>query len=195
MTLTQEIKSQLKSYINRYIQFSDQEINSFFMYLELTSYSKKEILLDTNQICKHHYFIIKGLLRAHYINEKGADKIIQFAIENWWITNLESYARETPSTFTIDTLEKSTILSISKKNLELAFLEIPKLERLFRIIAENTLVAIQRKNEFYMKLNSKDRFLTLLESIPDFLQRVPMYMIASYLDITPEYLSEIRKNL
>ena len=77
----------------------------------------------------------------------------------------------------------------------MAFIEIPKLERLFRIISENTLVAIQRKNEFYMKLNSKERFMTLLESIPDFLQRVPMYMIASYLDITPEYLSEIRKKL
>jgi CRP-like cAMP-binding protein len=189
------MKQQLKTYINRYVSFSDDEMDSFFKYLELKSYSKKEILLETNQICKHHYFIVDGLLRAHYINEKGTDKIIQFAIENWWITNLESYVRETPSIFTIDTLEKSTILSISKNNLEKAFIEIPKLERLFRVIAENTLVAIQRKNEFYMKLNSKERFLTLLESIPDFLQRVPMYMIASYLDITPEYLSEIRKKL
>ncbi len=189
------MKQQLRAYINRYVSFSEEETDSFFKYLEVNSYSKKEILLETNQVCKHHYFIISGLLRAHYVNEKGVDKIIQFALENWWITNLESYVRNTPSTFTIDALENSTILSISKENLEKAFLEVPKLERLFRIIAENTLVAIQRKNEFYMKLNSKDRFLTLLESIPDFLQRVPMYMIASYLDITPEYLSEIRKNL
>lgn len=190
-----KIKNQLKTYINRYIPFSDEETDSFFKYLVINSYSKKEILLETNQVCKQHYFIIDGLLRAHYINEKGTDNIIQFAIENWWMTNLESYVRETPSTFTIDTLEKSTILSISKDNLEKAFIEIPKLERLFRIIAENTLVAIQRKNEFYMKLSSKERFITLQRDIPDFLQRVPMYMIASYLDITPEYLSEIRKNL
>lgn len=195
MTPGLEIKNQLKKYINRYITFSDEDTKIFLKYLELKPYSKKEILLETGQICNYHYFIIDGLLRAHYINEKGVDKIIQFAIENWWITNLESYVRNTPSTFTIDALEKSIILSISKDNLEKAFTEIPKLERLFRIIAENTLVAIQRKNEFYMKLNSKDRFLTLLESIPGFLQRVPMYMIASYLDITPEYLSEIRKNL
>jgi len=189
------MKQQLKTYINRYVSFSDEETDSFFKYLEVNSYTKKEILLETNQVCKHHYFIIDGLLRAHYINEKGVDKIIQFAIENWWITNLESFVRETPSTFSIDALEKSTILSISKENLEKAFIEIPKLERLFRIIAENTLVAIQRKNEFYMKLSSKERFLTLQRDIPDFLQRVPMYMIASYLDITPEYLSEIRKGL
>lgn len=193
--MTRNIKEQLKSYINRYILFSDEEVDSFFKYLVIKSYSKKEILLETNQICKHHYFILNGLVRAHYINEKGVDKIVQFAIENWWITNLESYVRETPSTFTIDALEESILLSISKNNLEKAFIEIPKLERLFRIIAENTLVAIQRKNEFYMKLNSKERFLTLQRDIPDFLQRVPMYMIASYLDITPEYLSEIRKNL
>jgi len=190
-----KIKNQLKTYINRYIPFSDKETDSFFKYLAINSYSKKEILLETNQVCKQHYFIISGILRAHYINEKGTDKIIQFAIENWWITNLESYVRESPSNFTIDTLEQSIVLSISKENLEKAFIEIPKLERLFRIIAENTLVAIQRKNEFYMKLSSKERFLTLQRDIPDFLQRVPMYMIASYLDITPEYLSEIRKNL
>jgi CRP-like cAMP-binding protein len=189
------MKQQLKTYINRYISFSDDETDSFFKYIEVNTYSKKEVLLEINQVCKHHYFIINGLLRAHYTDEKGTDKIIQFAIEDWWITNLESYVRESPSTFTIDTLEKSTILSISKTKLELAFIEIPKLERLFRIIAENTLVAIQRKNEFYMKLNSKERFLTIQRHIPDFLQRVPMYMIASYLDITPEYLSEIRKNL
>ncbi|MBL4642977.1 MAG: Crp/Fnr family transcriptional regulator [Flavobacteriaceae bacterium] len=195
MTSAPKIKNQLKSYINRYIPFSAEETDSFFKYLAIKSYSKKEILLETNQVCKQHFFIIEGLLRAHYTNEKGTDKIIQFAIENWWMTNLESYVRETPSNFTIDTLEKSTILSISKDNLEKAFIEIPKLERLFRIIAENTLVAIQRKNEFYMKLSSKERFLTLQRDIPDFLQRVPMYMIASYLDITPEYLSEIRKNL
>lgn len=195
MNASEEIQQQLKKYINRYIPFSDQETTSFLKHIELNTYLRKEVLLNTNQICKQHFFIINGLLRAHYISEKGTDKIIQFALENWWITNLESYVRETPSTFTIDALEDSTILSISKEKLELAFIEIPKLERLFRIISENTLVAIQRKNEFYMKLNSKERFMTLLESIPDFLQRVPMYMIASYLDITPEYLSEIRKKL
>jgi len=195
MTSVPEIKKQIKTYINRYISFSNKETDSFFKHIAIDSISKKEILLETNQVCKHHYFLIDGILRAHYINEKGTDKIIQFAIENWWITNLESYVRETPSNFTIDALEKSTILSISKVNLEKAFVENPKLERLFRIIAENTLVAIQRKNEFYMKLSSKERFLTLQRDIPDFLQRVPMYMIASYLDITPEYLSEIRKRL
>lgn len=189
------MKQQLKNYMNRYVSFSDKEIDLFFNYLEVNTYTKKEILLEINQICNHHYFIIDGLLRAHYINEKGNDKTIQFAIENWWITNLESYVRETPSTFIIDALEKSTILSINKENLEKAFLQIPKLERLFRMIAENTLIAIQRKNEYYLNLSSKQRFITLLESIPDFLQRVPMYMIASYLDMTPEYLSEIRKSI
>ena len=189
------MKQQLKTYINRYIPFSDDETDLFFSYLAVNTFSKKDSLLEVNQICKHHYFIIDGLLRAHYVNEKGVDKIIQFALENWWVTNLESYVRETPSNFTIDALEKSTVLSISKENLEKAFIEIPKIERLFRIIAENTLVAIQRKTEFYMKLSSKERFLTLQRDIPHFLQRVPMYMIASYLDITPEYLSEIRKNL
>lgn len=188
-------QKQLKEYINRYIPFSDQEVLLFFEFLEIKKLSKRECLLPTNQVCNHHYFILEGLLRSYYIDEKGIDRIIQFAIENWWVTNLESYVRETPSTFTIEALEASTVLSISKPNLELAFIKIPKLERFFRIVTENTLVAIQRKNEYYMKLNSKDRFETLLKSIPDFLQRVPMYMIASYLDITPEYLSEIRKRL
>lgn len=94
----------------------------------------------------------------------------------------------------IQAIEETTILSISKKNLEQAFLKLPKIERLFRLIAEKRLVAQQRSSHLFMKAASKERYFHLVKSIPNFAQRVPQYMLASYLNITPEYLSELRKS-
>ena len=183
----------LKSYLNRYVAFSNDEIEIIYKNLSLHIFEKKEFLLKQNSICRHRFFILEGLVRCFNTSEKGVEEISLFAIENWWITNLDSFINETPSHSAIQALEKTEVLSISKSKLEMLYVSVPKLERAFRIITEKTLIAIQRKDEVYMKMSSKERYLSLVELIPGFAQRVPQYMIASYLDITPEYLSEIRK--
>ena len=187
------MKEQIRKYLNRYVEFSDTEIDAFYSKLIVSDYTKKEFLFQEGQSCTHRYFILKGLVRTFYIDNNGNEKITQFAIENWWITDLESFVNETPSTTSIQTLEKTTLLKISKTELELLFLEIPKLERLFRIITEKTLIAIQRKNDVYLRMKNKDIYELFLNQNPEFVQRVPQYMIASYLEMTPEYLSGIRK--
>ncbi|MGH1386490.1 Crp/Fnr family transcriptional regulator [Kordia sp.] len=188
------MKSQLFTYLNRYVSFESEEIDLIFNSLSQKTFHKKEFLLAQYQVCKHRFFILEGLVRYYKTDSDGNENISLFGIENWWITNLDSFINEVPSHNAIQAVENTTVLYISKSDLELLYEKVPKLERAFRIITEKTLIAIQRKDEIYMKQNSKERYYSLVDTIPNFAQRVPQYMIASYLDITPEYLSEIRKN-
>ncbi|WP_430411444.1 Crp/Fnr family transcriptional regulator [Kordia sp.] len=188
------MKSQLADYLNRYTTFDSEEIDLIFNSLSQKIFQKKEYLLEQYQVCTYRFFIVEGLVRYFKTDSNGNENISIFGIENWWITNLDSFVNEIPSHNTIQALEKTIVLCISKNDLELLYEKVPKLERAFRLITERMLIAIQRKDEIYMKQSSKERYNGLVDQIPNFTQRVPQYMIASYLDITPEYLSEIRKN-
>lgn len=188
------MKKQLHTYLNRYVSFSEEEIDLFYNYLTLQTFQKKEFILKEGDVCKIKFFITKGLTRTFKVDDKGNENVIHFGIENWWVTNMVSFITEQPSLLYIQALEETTILTISKVNLEKAYAAIPKLERMFRIITEKMFIAIERKNEHYIKMTSKERYQVFINELKVFSQRVPQYMIASYLDITPEYLSELRKN-
>lgn len=188
------MKEQIKLYFNRYVEFNDSEIDEFYSKTEVKIFQKHDYILREGQICKYNYFVISGLVRSFYINHKGKDNITQFALENWWLTNMESFISQNPSHLSIQAIEKTQILIITKDNLEQLYVSIPKLERLFRIITEKMLIANQRRHDFYLQMKSKDRYECFINFFPDFTQRVPQYMIASYLKFTPEYLSELRKS-
>lgn len=188
------MKEQLGAYFNRYVFLSDADIELLYSSLTLKELNNKGVLLHQGDICHHRFFILEGLIRFYETDHKGNERIDSFGIENWWVTNLDSFINNTPSRQTIQALEKTKVLHISKSQLETLFQSIPQLERAFRIITENMLIAIQRKDEVYMRKTSGERYFNLINKIPNLSQRVPQYMIASYLNITPEYLSEIRKN-
>lgn len=188
------MKENLKKYIARYVDLEGLEFESFYSLMNEKQYAKKEFLLNSGSVCKYQYFIVQGLIRSFYIDNQGVERIVQFGIENWWVTNIDSFSNQKPSEVHIQALEPTTALLISKESLEMAYSEIPKIERLFRLISEKTLIAQQRNSHFYMKETSKDRYYGLIKTIPNFAQRVPQYMIASYLDITPEYLSDLRNS-
>ncbi|MBO3697917.1 Crp/Fnr family transcriptional regulator [Roseivirga sp. E12] len=187
------MKTQLQNYFNRHISLTEAQFEEVYSCFEIKTYQKKDLLLREGEVCQHKYFIIDGLIRSYYIDDKGTEKITQFAIENWWVTNTESFALQRPSNINLQAVEETTVLRIKKDDLDVLLVEIPALEKFFRIVAENMVIAIQRRYGFYMKMNSKIRYEHFVEWIPDFAQRVPLYMIASYLDITPEYLSQLRK--
>ncbi len=151
-------------------------------------------MLRQSEICRYKYFILKGLTRSYHTDEDGEENINSFAVEKWWLTEFDSFINKSPSHNSIQALEDTTLLAISKSNLERLHQQIPKLEKTFRIITERYAIALQRKYDVFMKKNSKSRYDFLVNSIPNFANRVPLYMIASYLDITPEYLSAIRKS-
>jgi len=187
------MNEQIKKHFSRYVEFNETEIAEIFSKLTQKVFDKKDYLLKEGQICKNNYFLTSGLVRSFYIDNKGNEKITQFALENWWVTNMESYIKSIPSYSSIQAIEKTTVLIIDKIELEKLFITIPKLERYFRMITENMLIAIQRRNDIYLQMKSKDRYDDLIQNFPVFAQRVPQYMIASYLEITPEYLSVLRK--
>jgi len=188
------VKEQFKQYINRYVTFTDAEVDKIYNEFQLRTFDKKKYLLQQGEICKHNYFILSGLTRSFYISPKGNEKITLFAVDNWWITNTESFVKETPSQIYIQAIENTAVLAIDKLSLEKLYGANPKIERLFRILNENMLIAVQRKYDVYLQMKSKERYYNFIKSLPNFVQRVPQYMIASYLEITPEYLSELRKN-
>lgn len=183
----------LKQYINRYVSCSDEEFELITPYLKLQTFKKRELILSEGQICKQYYFITEGLVRFYYIDEKASEVITQFAIEHWWFTNYESYILKRPSRVYIQAIEPTTLLSISKFQFDELLNKLPKLERFFRLITENMLIATQKKYEYYLKMSSKDKYDEIVKHLPQLIQRVPQYMIASYLEISPEYLSQIRK--
>ena len=183
----------LRSYIERYVSLEPQDYAVIDQYFEEKSSPKKGFLLEVGKVCTHNYFLLKGITRSYYLDANGHERIIQFGKENWWVTAMDSFINGQPSQINIQALEEVTALAISKEKLEDLYQQVPKMERLFRKVAENWLIAQQRNSHFFMKENSKERYQKLVQSIPNFVQRVPQYMIASYLDISPEYLSEIRK--
>jgi len=192
--MNNQMKEQLQDYLNRYdLKFEEEEVDLIYEQLEVKEFEKKAFLLTEGQVCRYHFFILKGLVRSFYIDDKGIERITQFGLENWWITNLESFKDKTPSLLTMQAIERTKVLCLSSTNLESLYFSVPKLERLFRIITERTLIAVQRRADFYRRKGSKERYDFLIKMLPNFAQRVPQYMLASYLEISPEYLSELRK--
>lgn len=189
------MKKQLGIYLNKYAFFAQGEIDLIYNSCFHKVYKKKEFLLKSEEVCTYKFFVGKGLVRQYILKENGNEKIQGFALENWWITNLDSFINESPSVSAIQAIEETTVLQISKKDIENLYIQLPKLERVFRIISEKMIIALQRRHDVYMDQSSSDRYTTFINQIPHFAQRVPQYMIASYLDITPEYLSEIRKTI
>lgn len=187
------MEQQLEDYFQRYAKLTTADLESISSRLTLNKFSKKAYLLEQDQTCKHNYFILQGLVRLFYIDPKGHEQITQFAIENWWVTSLESFINGTPSYIAIQAVEDSSVYALHKTDLEELYETIPSLNKIFRRVYENMLIASQRRSDLYIKLSSRDRYYHFVTHQPDFAQRVPQYMIASYLEITPEYLSELRR--
>ncbi|GAA3627322.1 Crp/Fnr family transcriptional regulator [Flavivirga jejuensis] len=161
-------KEQLKNYFNRYVDFSNTAIDEIYTKLESKTFQKQEYILQQGQICKSKYFIISGLIRSFHIDHKGNEKITQFALENWWLTNMESYITQTPSRLYIQAIEKTQLLLFNKDVLEELYFSIPQLERFFRIVTENMLIANKRRHDFYLQMKSKDRYHGFINFFPKF---------------------------
>lgn len=184
----------LIEYIKRYVAISQTEIDTFNSYLKPKKIKKKEFLLKEGQTCKSRYFITKGCIRLYYIDNKGNEQTIHFGIDNWWITDYESLINEVSSKLYIQAIENTELLELSQENFEKLCVDLPKTERFFRIIMEKTYIASQKRLEYMFSLSGEDLFNKFISANPEFTQRVPQYMIASYLGMTPEFVSKIRAN-
>ena len=182
----------LFDHIQKFVALDPSEIDTLESCLKLSKIKKKEHLLQEGQVCNTLYFIIKGCARQYIINSKGTEQTLQFAIENWWITDYLSYHNTTPSHFYIQTVENSELIAIEKNTLESLLIEIPKLERYFRIVSQKSFGAAQMRIKFLFTMSAEERYHHFNNLNPDFVQRVPQYMLASYLDFSAEFMSKIR---
>jgi len=184
-----------RTHLEKFIKINDEDFEKIFSFFEVKVFAKKVNLLEEGQICKHNYFVLNGLLRKFFINEKGTEQITEFAIETWWMTDNISYEHKVPSEFYIQTVEKSEILVISSDAQEKLLEEFPVMERYFRFVYQRAYAANQMRVKYIFSLSKEDFYFNLLKKQPAFVQRVPQYLIASFLGFTPEYLSEIRKRI
>ncbi|WP_227871730.1 Crp/Fnr family transcriptional regulator [Flavobacterium kingsejongi] len=169
-----------------------EEVSLLSSCFEKQQYSKKELLLEAGKNCNSLYFVSRGCLRLYILNQKGTEQTIQFAIENWWLTDYLSFSHDKPSAFAIQAVENSEILCITKEARETLFQRIPKLERYFRIVLQLSYGASQMRINYLFTMSAEERYHHFNAKFPEFVQRIPQYMLASYLDFTPEFLSKIR---
>lgn len=182
----------LLDHIQKFIQLEPEELQQLTGYFEYKKLKKKELLLQEGNICDKQHFIVKGCCRMYINNEKGQEQTMQFGIENWWITDYLSFHNHTLTHFNIQAIETMEVISINSSSLEELLMKVPKLERYFRLVLQKAFGASQFRIKFLFTLSAEERYHHFNNLFPDFVQRVPQYMIASYLDFSPEFLSKIR---
>lgn len=156
---------------------------------------KKQYLLQEGDVAKYGAFVEKGMLRSYTIDKKGVELIVQFAFEGWWIGDQFSLITGEPSVYNIDALEDSELLLLTKPAEEEMLKQIPKMESFFRLLLQNHMIATQRRLVSSLSNSAEEKYQQLIDGCPTIPQRVPQHMLASYLGITPETLSRLRKQI
>jgi CRP-like cAMP-binding protein len=179
--------------ISRYIQLTPEETAYFISLLKEKKLRRKQYLLQEDDICYYEYFVTQGCLRTYYIDQKGQEYIVQFAVEDWWIGDMYSFLTQKPSRYNIDALEDSVVLSIEKKSLDELYIRVPKFEKFFRHLLQNAFIAFQERITSTISGSGEDRYKQFQSKYPNLEERIPQRMIASFLGLTPESLSRIRR--
>lgn len=179
--------------ISRYIQVTEEEFQNFAEPFKLKKIKKKEIVLREGDQCLFEGFVLNGCFKVYFLTEDGFEQTLYFAIEGWWITDIDSLINSVPSTLNIEALEDSEVLMISRKDKEELYKTVPKVEKLFRIMNQNSSVALQRRILSLMHKTADKRYLEFLDKYPTLEQKLTQQQVASYLGISHEFLSKIRK--
>jgi CRP-like cAMP-binding protein len=185
----------LLDYIKQYVELTALQEVVLLSKVKQRKFLKGQYVVQNGDVCKNESFVLSGCLKAFYIDNEGQEHIVMFAIENWWIADLGSFISQTPADLNVQCVENCELAQIHFNDLQQLYLDIPKLERFFRIIIQKAFVAAQKRIINNFTLPAGDRYLQFREQYPSIEQRVPQYMIASYLGITKEFLSKIRSQL
>jgi len=187
------MSKEFKAHLNKFISINDDKFTDIISFFKTQTVAKKEEILSEGQICNSNYFVLNGILRKYFINKKGGEQTTQFAIENWWMTDDFAYENKTETEFFIKAVEKTKLLVINRDEQDKLLEQHPIMEKYFRHIYQIAYAATQRRIKFTYDMSKEELYHFFVKAQPQFFQRVPQYLIASYLDFTPEYLSEIRK--
>ncbi len=180
--------------ISRHIDLSEEEKNYFISLITFKEVSRKTVILKEGQACKHLSYVHSGALRAYCMDNEGKEATIMFAVADWWVTDMFCFLHDKRAMMQIETIEDSCIFQLSKKHWEKLFYKAPKFERFFRILMQNAYTREQLRVMDNLSLSAEKRYDNFLIKYPHIAKQVTQKQIASYLGITPEFLSAIRKN-
>jgi CRP-like cAMP-binding protein len=183
----------LKTHLSRNITLTKEEFAFFTSFLKSKSLKKGEFLIREGEICKYETFVTEGCLKSYYEDENGFEHILDFSIEGWWADDLYSFFTQAPSQSAIQATENTRVLQISKPDLERVYQKVPKFERFFRLLFQHAYIAQREQINLILSTPAKERYLLFLKKKPYAEKRFSQKDIASYLGITPQFLSVLKK--
>ena len=185
----------INAHVNRCCPFSPEELDVFNNLLQYKEVPKKTVMLHEGDICQFEAYINKGCIRSYYINENGFEVTLQFAIEDWWVSDITSFHERVPSHMFIETLEDCELLLLSPETKERLLTQVPKFERMFRLMVQRNLSVLQGRLVQTIATSATEKYVDFVTRYPTIPQRVAQHYIASYLGISPEFLSKVRSRL
>lgn len=184
--------NKIVEYINKFVKLTDEEAEQFSFCFREVKVKKRQFIIQPNFTARHRHYVLKGAFRSNVVGDVGQDHTINFAIDDWWITDYNSYIFQQPATMFVIALEDSTILQIDFDKEQELKKSNHKFETFFRIIAERGLASQQRRIVSNLTKTAEERYDNFVSKYPQIVQRVPQYALASYLGMTTEFLSRIR---
>ncbi|MDL1892034.1 Crp/Fnr family transcriptional regulator [Sphingobacteriales bacterium CHB3] len=185
----------LHTHLSKRINITKEEFEICTRFFVPKKLKKRQFLLQEGDACRHLAFVTGGCLREYSVDHKGDEHIIQFAVADWWVADLNSFLSGTPSVHNIDALQDSEVLLLEKNDRENLMETVPKIERFFRLLLEANQIAAHKRINATLSASAEERYLAFVKTYPTLLEQVPQHQIASYLGITPQSLSRIRKEL
>jgi len=185
----------LIEYFNKILPLNDEEKAFVEEVFKERRIKRRQFILQEGEVYKHNTFVLEGCFKMYFVDNNGKEHNLQFAIENWWIGDISSFHTEEPSKLYIEAIENSIILQINKEDQLKLFVDYPKFNRIFRVLAENAMVSLQQRTIQNISSTAEERYLDFLKRYPQFFNRISNVQIASYLGVTPEFLSAVRKKI
>jgi CRP-like cAMP-binding protein len=185
----------INEYALRCMYFAPADLSLFNSLLQFKKIPKKTFLLLEGEICKFEAYVIKGCVRTYFIDGTGAEVTMQFAIEDWWVSDIISFQDQTPSHLYIETLEDCELLMLTPEGKEELLAGVPGFERMFRLMVQRNLAHTQERLFRTISTTAVEKYLDFLNRYPTIPQRVAQHYIASYLGFSPEFLSKVRRKL
>lgn len=189
------MKQNFYNYLQNKALVKAEHLAQLIELVSIKEFKKNELLLSRGQICERAFFVEKGLIRFYSIDEEGKEHIVQFAPENWFISDRESIYFSRPSEYFMDTIEDTTVVLIDQHFIETASEISPEFRNYNEYLLQNHIRHLQNRINLLIGASAEKRYLDFIRLYPDLTLRVPQWMIASYLGITPESLSRVRKEL
>jgi len=181
--------------INRYVSLNEEDEKQFISILKTSKIKRKQFIVQPSFTCVHQTYVLDGVFRSYFVNDEGIEHTIQFAVEDWFISDFNSYVSQSPASLFVEALEDSTVQQIAYKDVESLCDKNQKFERFFRLVAQKSFAFSQRRVLSNLGKSAEERYLEFQSLYPNIVQRVPQYTLASYLGMSPEFLSKIRKRL